>query len=767
MTHKPGSLLLLLLAGVGCATQSQFEPYYDTWAPPSVSALSVTSEAGNIGGGTVEITGSGFGTDASKIVVQFGDDNADILAIEDGRLEVRVPQGPITGGAVEVRIATPTGFTTAADSYVYDVGALYAEQIGHIQINNFWESCLGGQSDRIDEAYGTTGCQDVSYLGYVGIDGVAEALSFVYPRLHSENIGFFGGTDQAGSEWVIERPGQIGYAFGVEDLHQDIGAVTLENEIWDGDAWCPELDSLASYRYGGGVEGYADPVSVTGADVISGANCDLDDEGAYDLSKLEFCTTPNDDGTSSFVYTPDWPVEKNFFAGKKNDYTKSATITIRAPEVGIEGLEVDIPESVVVYNEQGFEPVLEGETAAQDLWSISAMQGCFDDAGGSETLDDVALTFAWDHSTISEQDGTFECDEAGELCAQSTYVRLTLTSLSLNWFGTVGYPVRATIVASDGGPRDERPTLEVPSSVLYQFPTVRLPAGGGPGGGGLLSSTTSDWGYIVVTFERVTDYSIRTDAGGTVVFSYTTGDFGFFGWDNPTDADGCHNCLDDDGDGWSDSDDPDCLAGGTEETGPGEAACNDGEDNDGDGFSDGRDASCESGSDTDESNCSNETDDDADSLVDLDDPDCLAGGNEGDSEPVDACADGVDGDSDGWVDLEDPDCLSGASETGFGETACNDNDDNDADGVADALDPDCDAAEDTEESAAAATGCTDGLDGDLDGWPDLDDPDCATGTEELGFGTTACNDALDNDLDLTFDALDPECDDASDDDEGA
>ncbi|MDP2311086.1 MAG: IPT/TIG domain-containing protein [Pseudomonadota bacterium] len=759
------SLFLLFLAGVGCAPFSTFEPYYENWSPPSVSGLSVTSEAGNIGGGTLEITGSGFGTDPEQIVVQFGDHNAEVLVIEDGRLEVRVPQGPITGGAVEVRIATPTGFTAAAQSYVYDVGELYAEQIGHIQVNNYWESCLGGLSSRLDDAYGGIGCTDVSYIGYGGIDGVAEALSFVYPRLHAENIGFLGGTDQASSSWVIERPGQNSFAFGVEDLHRDIGTVTLENELWEGDAWCPELDGQASYRYGGGREGYLDAVSLPAAvEVIQGSNCELGEEGAYDLSSMEFCTTPNDDGTASYVYKPDWPVAKNFFAGKKNDHTKPATITIRAPEVGIEGLVVDIPESVVVYNEQGFEPVVEGVEGSADIWSITALEGCFDDAGGTETLDDVAVRFAWDRSTVSENDGTHACEEPGELCEQRTYVRLTLTSLSLNWFGTIGYPVRATIVVPDGSTREERPTLDVPSSVLYQFPTVRLPQAGGLAGSGLLSSGVSNWGYLLTTFERVTDYSIRTNAGGTVVFSYTTGDFGFFGWDNPTEADGCHDCLDGDDDGWTDADDPDC-AGGDTETGTGGTACNDGVDNDGDGRVDSRDTSCTSGDLDDESNCSNGLDDDADGLEDLEDPECLAGGNEGDTAELDACADGLDGDGDGWTDLEDPDCLTGDAEAGFGTTDCNDGNDNDEDTLVDALDPDCDSAEDGDEATAPPSGCSDLLDGDLDGWTDLDDPDCSGGTEEIGFGTTQCNDAVDNDLDLAFDRLDPECADALDDDE--
>lgn len=761
--------LYLLLLTVGCAPLSQFEPYYENWDPPSISGFSsgedaVTGEEGNLGGGTLVISGSGFGDDAAQIVVQFGDENAEIVAIADDAVTVVVPPGPIMGGAVDVRIATATGTATAEGAYTYDVGDIYAEQIGHVQVNNFWESCLGGLSGRLDESYPGIGCDEIAYIGYSGIDGKAEALQFRYPRLHAENIGFFGGTDQGRSEWVIERPGQIGFVFGVEDLHRDIGKVTLYNELWEGDAWCPELDAQAVYRYGGGVEDFLDPRSVTVSDTLEGSSCEPGDPGAYDLSRMEFCSAPTEDGVPSYVYRPDWPVQKNFFAGKRNDWTKEGTITISAPEVGIDGLEVEVPESLVVYNTEGFEPLLEDQESASDLWSVSTLQGCFDDGAGTETLDDVALRFEWTPSVVSGQDGSFECDSPGELCAQHTYVRMTITALSLNWFGTVGYPVRATIVVEDDAPRSsDFASLEVPASVLYQFPSIRLPQASGLGGDSLLDSTVSDWGYLVATFERVTDYAIRTDSGDTIVFSYTTGDFGFFGWDNPTDADGCSNCLDDDGDGWADDDDPDC-AGGSEEVGYGETACNDNVDNDGDGRRDSDDPECASAELDDESNCSNEEDDDEDGLADALDPDCIGGGNEGDN----ACDDGVDSDGDGWTDLEDPDCTSGDAEAGFGATACNDGEDNDGDGVSDRDDPDCADAADTDEAEATVLlSCEDGLDDDLDGWADAADPDCLSGSDELGFGTTACNNDLDDDSDGLTDALDPDCADASDTDEAS
>jgi hypothetical protein len=690
------STLTFLLLTVGCAPFAQQDPYYENWNPPTVSELSSTSEAGNIGGGTVVVRGSGFGTDPDQIVVQFGDDNAEILSISDTELEVVVPQGPISGGAVDVRVATKTGTGSADGAYTYDVGSQFDAQVGHVQVNNFWESCLGGMSDRLDDEWGALGCQDIAYIGNTGIDGVAEALTFRYPRLHAENVGFFGGTDQGSSEWVVERPGQIGFVFGVDDLHADIGEVVLRNDLWEGDAWCPTLDDLAVYRYGGGVEGFPDPVSVTTTDVLGGSACDLGDPGAYDISEMHFCSSPTEDGVPSYVYRPDWPVKKNFFRGKKNDWTQTATITLSAPEVGITGTEIEVPESVIVTNTEGFENVVDPTSPAGDIWSVGNLEGCFDDNGDTETLDDVALKFSWERSDVSADDGDRDCLQAGDVCSQYTYVRLTLTQLALNWFGTTSYPVRATLVVDDRHDIDgTTSSVEVPSGVMYQFPTVRLPSASTLGDG-LLDSTVGDWGYMVVTFERVTDYTILTESGDTVVFSYTTGDFGFFGWDNPTEADGCHNCLDDDGDGWSDLDDPDC-AGGVEELGFGDSACNDGTDNDDDGVRDANDDACDSADDELESDCDNGEDDDGDGLTDELDPGCAAGGNESD-DPETGCNDGADNDSDGWTDSEDPDCSSGTDEIGLGSSQCNNGSDDDLDENIDAADLECADAADDDES---------------------------------------------------------------------
>ncbi len=106
---------------------------------------------------------------------------------------------------------------------------------------------------------------------------------------------------------------------------------------------------------------------------------------------------------------------------------------------------------------------------------------------------------------------------------------------------------------------------------------------------------------------------------------------------------GCRDGIDNDGDGRTDRDDPQCLSPlGGEAPGVGpsralETECNDGIDNDEDG------------------------------VLDLDDPECIASGGlfeEWDGEPVvTPCNDGIDNDGDGLTDLNDSACYSAAGRT--------------------------------------------------------------------------------------------------------
>lgn len=673
--------LVLLLVLSGCALLDPETAYYaDGWNPPKVDALSATSEIGNLGGGTIDLVGSNFGTDPNQLVVVFGNHNAEIVAITDTRVTVRVPNGPITGGPVTVTAAGPKGYTAYAVPYVYDVGTVADDEIGYVQVNNYWESCYGGLSTRLEDEWSANlGCSSVAYMGLTGTQGLADRYNFAYPRVHTESQGYFGGTDLGDAEWFVERPGQVAFSFGTDDLHEDIGAITLHSAYWadtDPEA-CVDLSGLAVYTYGGGEEGFNSPAAVFGSGIPEevAAVDECADKGGtlYDASKMEFCTSDQADGLPGYLYQADWPVVRNFFAAHPTKL-RPTVVAMDAPGVGLAGQELSLPESIVVSAIQGFEPASSTSTSAEDLWPLIAMQGCFDDRSNGEDLGDVALEFTWEPSK-------FDFTQGGAVVDTHTFVRVTLTSLSLNWFGLTAYPARATAVVPDSNDvdGDGLSHIEIPASVLYQLPTTRQPPRTG------LADPAVEYGYFTIEFQRVTEYTLATEKGN-VVFSYVTGDFTFTDWGNPTEADGCHNCLDDDDDGWADQADPDCD-GGTEETGFGTTACNDDVDNDRDGTIDSADEFCEDAVDDDESNCDNRRDDDRDGLTDADDPECQQGRSELRDDSI--CGNGDDDDDDGWIDDEDPDCDAVDAEVGFGTTGCNDGADNDGDELVDAEDPDC------------------------------------------------------------------------------
>ena len=107
-------------------------------------------------------------------------------------------------------------------------------------------------------------------------------------------------------------------------------------------------------------------------------------------------------------------------------------------------------------------------------------------------------------------------------------------------------------------------------------------------------------------------------------------------------------------------------------------ACGDGVDNDGDGFTDLDDPGCDNVQDDDEWNeppppefaCGDGVDNDGDGLVDLEDPGCESADDDdeyNDSPPVAACSDGQDNDGDGLVDMADPGCESAGDDDEFND----------------------------------------------------------------------------------------------------
>ncbi len=199
--------------------------------------------------------------------------------------------------------------------------------------------------------------------------------------------------------------------------------------------------------------------------------------------------------------------------------------------------------------------------------------------------------------------------------------------------------------------------------------------------------------------------------------------------------------IDNDGDGWANFDDLDCLFGNGEAiNSKSDTECSDGIDNDGDGDADALDADCYSSGGTHELTS-------------------------------DTCADGIDNDGDGWVDSDDLDCTDGdiAYERGFSEGLCSDGIDNDGDSLIDAADDGCDNSVDPFEEEFNQ--CTDGDDNDGDGWVDSEDPDCTQTTpyEDNGsiFDVYACNNGVDDDNDELIDFYDGDCESAFDNDEAS
>ncbi|MFT5584744.1 MAG: hypothetical protein ACI9VR_002330 [Cognaticolwellia sp.] len=202
---------------------------------------------------------------------------------------------------------------------------------------------------------------------------------------------------------------------------------------------------------------------------------------------------------------------------------------------------------------------------------------------------------------------------------------------------------------------------------------------------------------------------------------------------------------DEDGDGWFDEADPDCVFGGYEA-----------------GYSSL--APLELLDCTGVCDCNDSIDNDADGDVDADDVDCSSGFDDNESSDV-SCEDGEDNDGDSWTDFADPDCSFDGSENGnFTVTQCNDGVDNDGDGDMDNDDASCGDALDTIEGSAGprtSNDCTDKTDNDDDGWVDSDDPDCGLYGDESGWTLLECNDGIDNDFDGDVDVDDVGCSEAT------
>jgi hypothetical protein len=238
----------------------------------------------------------------------------------------------------------------------------------------------------------------------------------------------------------------------------------------------------------------------------------------------------------------------------------------------------------------------------------------------------------------------------------------------------------ADLASSSGGEMRVRLTLEVPENVDYDLSVWCGSCGSPPTvlyadrGMGLDEQVDLRWPDGTADDARHLFGSVwlnRSATGGCGTWTLrveggVTGPGGLV----PCDAEPAPNCadgIDNDGDGWADADDLDCLWESPEQ-GWSKAQCNDGVDNDADTATDGEDGACEEPW--------------------FNSEELLA------SAPA-ACADGIDNDHDGWTDANDPDCAAHHRELGFGYAGggCNNGWDEDDDFLVDADDPDCSSAE--------------------------------------------------------------------------
>jgi hypothetical protein len=772
---KSAMPLFLLAFVAGCADDVA-KPYYAARVDPEISGFDVATEPGNLGGATVTLQGTGFGSDPNKVVVLLGNHNAEIVSVTDTAITIVTPTGPLTGGPVDVVVTTPSGYTERRGAYTYDVrppglaADPYLSQQSYIIVENLWTSCYGGMYANPEVG----GCEDIAYIGQTGISGVSEWYNFSYPRIQTTRFGWFTGADYQPGAWQVTGDYDLVFPSFVDNLRREVGkSFTLTNSLNAGDTVCidPELDPADNE-----------------------VNCSDDGAVRYDRGTLEFCEGPDPETGGNFEYVADWPVKSDFFEGEdeEGDLSPFASVDVdlafNADDSGNPYVDFDttagvrgttsltLPGSMLVKGVSGF--------TATDGWAVGGLKTCLDaDEDGQATLDEAGLRLSWEPIPTDIDLG------GADVKAVGSYVHVSVSYLPLGWFGlTTGAP-RASVIVPDDNEYDAETGMShvsIPNSVMYQFPTPNFQWSSVSTltRTGSLGSYDSGAAYMLVEIYRVTDFAIPTEKGGNLVFSYVTGDLSFMSaWKNPMQADKpCGDCADGDGDGWTDAEDPDCntsLGGSGQESGFDTSyTCNDGIDNNSDGLTDRDDPLCDKGW-SGETTCTDGLDNDEDGWLDDEDADCTPGDPEAQEDGrtvTPGCSNGLDDDGDGWADADDPGCLTGAGDEddGFTDAPCNDGVDNDGHGDIDALDPYC-----AEQGALAVgaevpefkSGCADGKDSEasatLDGYIDAFDPDCEYKPSSREYATyfevgshpviPACYDGIDNDGDGSVDGADASC----------
>ncbi len=823
------------------------QPYYDSEGAVSVYGLSVESEAGNIGGAEIEVTGAGFGSNVNGVTVMFGNQNAEVLNVTDSTITVKVPHGPVGGGAVDVRVGNSEGQDALVGGYTYQtpgngIEPVYGEvasegQIAYVAVANDMMSCYGGTAT--GSQYG---CETFALTGNAGIEGRAEGLEIVYPGAEAPyglgKSGFSNDTSISWNQWTVSTSPHEVVGFddenAVQDFRLDIGEFSLKNEANSG-SWCANLPSLATFTYNGQDEFVPTEVNPITGDLVNpelegagylfesasvSANGDLsvnygNSEGCYeggkeyDLDELRFCMVDEYQEGLTRTYASEWPVAQNFFMAPNAQGQMSAETNVPV-QLDIEA--ANISQEIILPPVAKFSDNV-GENA--EFWALFGFnEECPDtDDDRLTTSNDGVFNWTWEPiDWQSDCDGEVTdngvCVSVPEgIKGVNSYVTVTVNYLAFSWMGGEGVTQQATITVPDNNNFDAETglsSLSLPTWVMYSFPSAQNNYGEQQGTGtgqttwaGYGDQSDPTNGLVVITIDRKVEYtlsaSIETYVGGQLeqvdgdlVFAYSTGDMGYFSFDNPLDAvDNCSDCIDNDGDGWVDVSDPDCAGEEGEINATTDSTCNDGLDNDDDGFIDAEDDNCLDGSAGESEDCSDGIDNDEDGWADQEDPDCQDGGVF-EENPVGAftCNDGIDNDGDGWVDRDDLACTVATDDEGTEETAyadadedgipdytCNDGIDNDGNGDVDSEDIYCfrRGPDNDEAPAEFRSLCADGIDNDEDGWIDEADPACelTNGNSEnpSSYDNTDpefavlgdCNDGIDNDCDGLVDSEDAGC----------
>jgi hypothetical protein len=759
------SIALLVLSLTACQ-QGDRVPYYADIDSVSISGFAGDAfEPGNIGGYEVTITGAGFGDDVAQVTVQFASLNAEVLTVSNDSITVVSPKGPITGGLVDLRIATAIGQAELLDAYDYEVPSVTDDQAGYIVINDFWRAVDDPEFRNIPP-----------YFGEAGLDAELEWYDFAFPRAHSGSYGFGGGTDWSPGEWSVQIPSYRPFVQAVDGLRKPLPSDFALTNANNSGTTCVEIDEA----------GYFD-----------GADCNDPDNRIYDHQRLEFCEIQSLEGRTS-QYGIDWPVEQPFFAGlgetdSEEPYQRRVSCTNGFdddgdglvdgqdpkchPEIGIDAVGIGFADDDLVLR---FPEPLQYTYTGDGSLAGPGLSSC------ATTEEGAVFVFEWMPTEV-------EYTLHEKVVAADSHVRVTISTWFAGWFGTESFPIQATITVPDVfdvDPETGTSMLIFPVDIANQFPSFRnalFPAC--TAGSCNYRSVEDANGFFVVSASRVTEYRLNSPAhpyntGGDLVIAYVSGGFGI-GQDaefQPAIQGGtCSNCVDDDLDGWVDSLDADCILAeegeGVENGELDGAGCSDGIDNDGNGLIDAEDReNCEDGVDG-ETNCGNGEDDDGDGWVDELDGECVDDNSAelGEDDPAWLCSDGIDNDSDGWIDIEDPACVdgSGLDEGGFSGSACNDGIDNDGHMDTDSEDYYCflnGAAAEREDPDTFESNCDDGKDnestGQTDNFWDAFDPACekspyfsegSKGWKTTDPITTECYDTVDNDGDGLTDAADPSC----------